>query len=420
MPDTVAPDDFTHSIYVEPGDALIWGQLTAEPATLIEALDAQCGTLGGIRAFVGMSLGEALGPESGDHIDLSFAGGASTNHRFARDGRLNTLPVHLSRIPHHIAAGDIPCDIALIHASGDAGKGLNLALSADYMGAAVTQARTVIAELNDKLPETYGETAIDLDAVDAVVATSRPPPIFAPPPPGDAERSIGALIAKLVPDRATLQMGIGAIPDAVLEAMAHKRDLSVHSGLVTDKVVDLIERGVVTNRYKEIDEGQTVAAILYGTDRLYRWSHRNQALSLRSVAHTHASEVLARFDRFFAINTAIEVDMTGQINGEMASGRPVGLIGGQVDFGRAGLASPGGRSIIALRSTARGGKVSTIVPRLADGVVTTARSDVDVVVTEYGMAELAGIPVFERARRLVAIAHPDFRNELLSSLDRLF
>jgi acetyl-CoA hydrolase len=421
MAERIAPDRFAYAPYIKPGDAVVWGQLTAEPATLVEALSAQCAGLGGISAFVGMSLGEALQPESAAHIALSFAGGAATNHRFAQNGALNNLPVHLSRIPGHIVSGEIPCDVALINTVQDGAAGpLNLALSADYMGAAIATARTVIAEANDQLPETFGDTAIALAAVDAVVPTSRPPPVFAPPALGAAERAIGAQIAGLIPDRATLQMGVGAIPNAALEALAGKRDLGIHSGLLTDAVVDLVEAGAVTNRFKPIDEGKSVTAVLYGTPALYRWAHRNAALSVRAVTHTHAAGVLAGFERFFAINAALEVDLTGQVNGEIAGGRAAGLIGGQVDFGRAALASPGGRGIIALRSTARRGTVSTIVPRLSGGVVTTARSDVDTIVTEHGMAELAGIPVFERARRLIAIAHPDFRGALEASLDKLF
>ena len=420
MPKTIAPDDLDLSAHIRPGDAVIWGQLTAEPFTLTEAIDAQCAGLGGIRAFVGMSTRKILTPESAGHIDFTFSGGAATNHRFARDGALNTLPVHLSRVPRHIETGDIPCDVALIQAAPDDGSGtLNLALSADYMGAAVDKARTVIAEVNARLPRTHGDTAIPLDRIDVVVPTDRAPAIFEPPVIGQAERAIGKHVARLVPDRATIQMGIGAIPDAALEALAGKRHLGVHTGLLTEKVVDLIEAGALTNRYKEIDEGVCVAAILYGTERLYRWADDNEKLALRSAASTNSVATLANFGRLIAINSAVEVDLTGQINGEVAGGRPVGQVGGQVDYGRAALLSPGGRGIIALRSTARQGSVSSIVPSLSAGIVTTARTDADTIVTEYGIAELAGVPVATRARRLVAIAHPDFRGALAEAAERV-
>jgi acyl-CoA hydrolase len=319
-----------------------------------------------------------------------------------------------------LRAGDIPCDVALVTAAqGSAGGPVNLSLAADYMRAAAEAARVVIAEVNDQLPETFGDTEIALDEVDAVVPTSRPPPVFAPPTLGDAERAIGAEIARLIPDRAVLQTGVGAIPSAALEALAGKRDLGAHTGLLTDAMVALIETGAVNNRHKPIDPGKTVTAVIYGTPDLYHWAHRNETLNVREATYTHAQGVLAEFERFFAINAAIEVDLTGQVNSEIAGGRPVGVIGGQVDFSRAALASPGGRGIIALRSTARHGSVSTIVPKLSGGIVTTARSDVDVIVTEFGIAELAGVPVFERAKRLIAIAHPDFRSNLEAALDQL-
>jgi acyl-CoA hydrolase len=420
MTERIPPERLDLSSLIEPGDGIVWGQLTAEPPTLVEALSEQAARLGGVSAFVGLALSEALTPESARHIELSFAGGGQTNYRFAMDGALNALPVHLSRIPAHLLAGDIPCDVALVNASQGAANGpINLSLSADYMGAAAGAARVVIAEVNDQLPETFGDTAIALDEVAAVVPTSRPPPVFAPPKLGEAERAIGAHIARLIPDRAVLQTGVGAIPSAALEALTGKRDLGVHTGLLTDAMVALIAAGAINNRRKPIDTGKSVTAVIYGTPDLYRWAHRNEALSVREVTHTHAAGVLAELERFFAINAAIEVDLTGQVNSEIAGGRPVGLIGGQVDFSRGALASPGGRGIIALRSTARGGKVSTIVPKLSGGIVTTARSDVDVIVTEYGIAELAGIPVFERARRLIAIAHPEFRKDLEAALDGL-
>jgi len=420
MTERVAPEDLDLAAWIKPSDAIVWGQMTAEPATLVECLSNQAEQLHGVRAFVGLSVAETLGTDSAKHLDLTFAGGSQTNHRFAENGALNALPVHLSRIPGHLRAGDIPCDVALVHtAQGSAGAPLNLALCADYMGAAAEAARIVIAEVNDQLPETYGDTEIALDKVAAIVPTSRRPPVFAPPRLADAERAIGAHIARLIPDRAVLQTGVGAIPSAALEALAGKRDLGAHTGLLTDAMVALIKAGAVNNRHKSIDAGKTVTAVIYGTPELYRWAHCNEALNVREATYTHAAGVLAEIDRFFAINAAIEVDLTGQVNSEIAGGRPVGIIGGQVDFSRGALASPGGRGIIALRSTARRGTISTIVPKLSGGIVTTARSDVDVIVTEHGIAELAGVPVFERARRLIAIAHPDFRRDLEASLDEL-
>ena len=406
--------------HVDPGAALVWGQITGEPFTLTETLASQAPMLGGLRAFVGMSVREIFDPAAAEHIDFAFAGGAATNGRLAVDGALNALPVHLSQIPRFLENGQIPCDVALVHGAQGATDGaVNLGLSADYMGDAAAVAPIVIAEVNAALPQTFGDTEIPDSRITARIETNRPPATFEPPPIGDVERAIGGHIARLIPDGATIQMGVGSLPDAALAALANRKDLGIHTGLMSDAALDLIEADVVTNRRKEADTGRSMTALLYGTERLYRWAHRNDALRLRSARYTHDPDVLAQFGAFFAINAALEVDLTGQVNGEIAGGRPVGLVGGQVDFARAAMRSPGGRSIIALRSTARRGRVSSIVAGLSRGIVTTARTDVDVVVTEYGIAELAGIPVFERARRLIAIAHPEFRSELEQASDQL-
>lgn len=420
MPETVEAGSLRLADWIGPDDGIVLGQITAEPLTLSEALNDQSPTLAGARVFVGMSVKPVLTPSSAEHLKYTVAGGAATNHRLAPEGRLDSLPVHLSRIPHHITAGDIPCDVALIHvAPGEAGH-FNLGLSADYMHVAADKARTVIAEVNAALPQTFGETAIAAEDVDVVIETDRPPVELPPAEIGPIERAIGATVARLIPDRATVQLGIGAIPDAVMEALGGKRDLGIHTGVMGDRVMDLVEAGTVSNKYKEVDDGLTTTAILYGTEKLYRWADRNERLAMRSVTYTHDPGVLLRFERFFAINSAVEIDLTGQVNGEVAGDRPVGLVGGQADFSRAALYSANGRGVIALRSTARKGTHSTIVPKLSQGVVTTARSDVDVIVTEHGMAELAGVPIQERAARLIAIAHPDFRDELWRAAERLF
>ena len=216
-------------------------------------------------------------------------------------------------------------------------------------------------------------------------------------------------MARLIPDGATLQVGLGALPDAVLAALAGKRDLGYHSGIIGDRVADLVEAGVFSNRRKPVDTGLGVTGGLLGTGRVYRWAHRNERLRLRSSRYTHDVAVLGAIPSLYGINSALEVDLTGQVNAEIAGGRHIGLIGGQTDFLRGCARSPGGAGIVVLESTARGGTVSRIVERLSGGVVTTPRSDVGLVVTEHGCADLRGRTVSERARALTAIAHPDFR-----------
>ena len=201
----------------------------------------------------------------------------------------------------------------------------------------------------------------------------------------------------------------------MLARLRDRRDLGIHSGLMSDSLLDLIEAGAVTNARKEIDRGVTVAGALFGTDRLYRWADRNPALRMRSVAYTHAAHVLGAFGALYAVNSAIEVDLTGQINAETIGGEHVGLIGGQGAFTRAASTSATGRSIIALGSVARGGEVSRIVARLPDGVVTTPRADADLFVTEHGVADLRGVPIAERRARMIAIADPRHRDDLSRS-----
>jgi acyl-CoA hydrolase len=236
---------------------------------------------------------------------------------------------------------------------------------------------------------------------------------------GPIERAIAGHVARLVPDRATIELGIGLIPQAVTAAFGAKRGLGIHSGAIGDGVAELMRAGVVDNRNKEIDPGVTVTLMLMGTRRLYDYADRNKLIAIRSPRYTHDAVVLGNFRRFVAINSALEVDLTGQVNAETAQGRHIGLVGGQMDFVRAATRAPEGRSIIALQSTSRDRRHSRVVPRLADGVVTTPRADADCVVTEHGIAELRGLTLAERARALVAIADPAFRPELEAASGRL-
>ena len=244
------------------------------------------------------------------------------------------------------------------------------------------------------------------------VRVSRPPFELPSRSSRAIEREIAAHVCRLVGDGATLQIGLGSLPDAVLESLTSKRDLGLHSGTIGDRAVELIEAGVITNRKKTVDTDTCVVGTLLGSRRVYRWAHRNPRLQMRSPRYTHDILVHASIPRLVGINAALEVDLTGQMNAEVAGHRHVGMVGGHCDFMRGCLKSPGGRGIIVMESTARGGAVSRIVPSLSGGIVTTARSDADTVVTEYGIAELRGRSVSERAQQLIAIAHPGFRKSL--------
>jgi acyl-CoA hydrolase len=347
-------------------------------------------------------------------------GGASAGRRFFAGRADNVVPANISDVSSLVATCRLPIDIVLLQISGPDETGrYNAGLSIEHLHAALGRARLVIAQVNPELPWTHGDTAIEPETIDVLVPAAEPPIELPARPVGPIDRIIADHVARLIPDRATIELGLGAIPEAVTRALGSKRGLGVHSGAVGDGIADLMAAGIVDNRHKEIDAGVTVATILMGTARIYRFADRNAAIHIRATYYTHDALVLGNFRRFIAINGALEVDLTGQVNAETAGGRHIGLVGGQMDFVRAANRAPEGRSIIALQSTNRERIRSRIVAKLVDGVVTTPRAEADLVVTEHGIAELRGRTLGERARALVAIADPSFRGELERASERL-
>jgi acyl-CoA hydrolase len=319
--------------------------------------------------------------------------------------------VHVSQVGPLISAGVIPCDVAMIQVSpADADGNHSCGLISDYVRAAVDKARVVIAEVNDQVPYTYGET-IPASAFDVAVQVSRTSVEVPPARIGETDEAIARHCAAYIGDGSVIQTGVGAVPDAILRQLGDRKDLGVHSGMLGDGLVDLIEAGVVTNARKEIDRGVTINGALIGTKRLYDFAHRNTSIRMTPTSYTHDAAVLGQLSRLVTINSALEVDLTGQVNAEQSGAAYMGGTGGQVDFVRAGARSPGGAALMVLAATAKGGSISKIVPALS-GPVTTARTEVDVVVTEYGAAELKGQSLAERTRRLIAIAHSDFQEDL--------
>lgn len=401
------------SAIIRPGQNVIWGQGSGEALTLVETLVAQRKRIGRANVFVGgLSYSNILQPEHADVLSIAGNGAIGGLRELARAGVLNIIPCHLSQVPDYIRGGLIQADVAFVQVSPPNDRGeYSFALASDYQQAAIDRAPVVIAEVNDQLPWTYCDRPLTEDRITYLVRTSRPPIELPSRPIGDVERAIAGHVSQFIEDGAVIQMGIGAIPDAVLAGLFDRRDLGVHSGLISDRVADLMEKGVVTNARKVIDTGITTTAAFLGTRRLYDFARNNPAIRLYPLTHTHRASVISRLERVISINSAIEVDLTGQINAEVAGGSYVGSVGGQVDFVRGAQLSPGGRAIIALPSTARQGKVSRIVARTG-AVTTTARSDADVIVTEFGAAELKGQPIAERIRRMLAISDPRFRESL--------
>jgi acyl-CoA hydrolase len=397
--------------FLKRGDRIVWGQACGEPQALIEALIAQASGIGELSAFAATSFSKLLTPEAASQFSLSSMGAIGTLRTLTAAHKLGVVPCHVSQIGPMIEQGIIGCDVAFVQVSpADENGDHSFGLIADYVQSAVKKARVVIAEVNDQVPYTHGER-LPASRIDCAVQVSRMPVEVAAAKIGETDEAIAKFAAAYIEDGSVLQTGVGAVPDAILRLLRDRRDLGVHSGMLGDGLVELVEAGVITNARKAIDTGVSINGALIGTRRLYQWANRNKSMRMCATSYTHDAAVLAKLDRLVTINSALEVDLTGQVNAEQSGSAYLGGTGGQVDFVRAGSRSKGGRSIIALSATAKGGSISKIVPTLS-GPVTTARSDVDVVVTEFGAAELKGQTLAERTRRLVAIAHPNFREEL--------
>ncbi len=401
--------------YVRRGDTVAWGQACAEPLSLTEALAAQRSRLGGVRCFTGICSSAAASPQHLDHLSFASYTAVGANRALAAAGALTILPSHYSQLPDVLSSGPLRVDVVLLSlppaaADGTYGPGLG----ADYLAPLVGAARVVIAEVNDQLPDVASDARIRRDDIDVLVPVSRPPPEYPAAAPEATQDAIASHVAALIPDGATLQLGVGTMPSAIARRLLGHRDLGVHSGLITDAIAELIAAGIVTGARKSVDRGLVVAGFLMGSQPLLKLAAADQRITLRDTRYTHNPAVLAAQHSLVAINSATEVDLTGQANTETAAGRYVGAVGGAVDFARGAAMSPGGIPILALPATAvspTGQRVSRIVSRLT-GPVTLTRADAGVIVTEYGVADLRGRTLSQRRERMLAIAHPDHREAL--------
>ncbi len=419
MTRTVSLDALDLRAFIRPGDHIVWGDIAAEPQTLTEALVGQRASLGGVSVFLSVAFTDTLRPEHADHIRMIGIGGLGTLRRLTRAQVVEIIPCPFGQVHSYFASGAIRCDVAFVQVSPPGPDGRHsYGVTGDFIAAAVARARVVVAEVNDQVPRTFGDVSLAPERIDVLVPTSRPVVTLASAPPGAVEQAIARHAGHYIGDGATMQMGVGIIPDAVLGSLTDRRDLGIHTGIVTDVLVDLVEAGAVTNAHKPIDRGVSITGALAGTRRLYDHAHMNRAIGMRESPYTHGDAVLTRLPNLVTVNSALEVDLTGQVNAEHTETEYLGGIGGQADYVRNGQRAPGGHSIIALPATARGG-VGRIRARLS-GSVTTARADADVIVTEFGAAELRAQPIRERARRLIAIAHPDHREQLEREADALF
>jgi acetyl-CoA hydrolase len=373
---------------IRPGDGIIWGQACAEPQTLVEALVSQRERFSGARAFIGSSYSGILKPEHADHLRLSSYCGTGANRALADAGVLDILPCPYSQLGALIRSRAIPCDVVLLQVSPPNGRGeYSLGLAVEYLGPALKAARAIVAEVNEQIPWTHTDPVLHKNDFALLVPSSRPPADLEYRT-GALEEAIAANAAPFVPERPVLECGIGNLPNAVLAALAGRRAMRVHSGLIPDAVAELSAAGALT--------GEIHGGALMGSQRLFDWAHENPMLRLRSSDYTHGPDALARLERFVAVNSAVEADWTGQVNGELARGSYVGAVGGALDFIRAANQSPGGVSIVVLPA-------SRVVQKLT-GPVSVPRSEAAVFVTERGAADLRGCSLAERERRMRAIS----------------
>lgn len=397
------------------GDRVFIHGVAAAPRVLIEALVDRSGELRGVELVHLHTEGRAPYslPEHEDsfHVNAFFVGG---NVREAvNEGRGDYIPVFLSEIPALFRRGVLPLDVALINVSPPDSHGFcSLGVSVDIARAAADTAKIVIAQINPNVPRTIGDALVHIKDIDFAVEVDEPLPEVPPPAPTAVDEAIGRSIAELIDDGATLQMGIGAIPNAVLASLTNHKDLGIHTEMFSDGLIDLVESGVVNGRKKAKHPGKIVSGFVMGTKRLYDFVDDNPQVLMLDIGYVNDTSVIRRNPKVTAINSAIEVDLTGQVCADSIGRRQYSGVGGQMDFIRGASLSEGGKPIIALPSSTSRGE-SKIVPFLKEGAgVVTTRAHVHYIVTEYGVADLYGKNLRQRARELIRIAHPDHREEL--------
>ncbi|WP_129596006.1 acetyl-CoA hydrolase/transferase family protein [Anaerophilus nitritogenes] len=405
-------------------DRVVTGHAAAEPQKLIDAMIRNKDQYEDVEIvhMVPLGKGEYTHPEMAPHFrhNALFVGG-STRQGVA-EARADYTPCFFTEIPRLFKEGYLPVDVALIQLSRPDEHGYcSFGVSNDYTKPATECAKLVIAEVNDHMPRTMGDSFIHVSDLDCIIETSYPIIELNPPKIGDVEKAIGENCATLINDGDTLQLGIGAIPDAVLLFLKDKKDLGIHSEMFSDGVVELVESGVVNNKRKTLHKDKMIVTFLMGTQRLYDFVNNNPSVEMYSVDYVNNPYVIMQNENMVSINSCIQVDLMGQVVSDTIGLKQFSGVGGQIDYVRGASLSKGGKSIIAIPSTASKGKLSRIVPFIDEGAaVTTSRNDVHYIVTEYGIANLRGKTLKERGRALIQIAHPDFKPMLIEEWERRF
>ncbi|MCX5787317.1 MAG: GNAT family N-acetyltransferase [Elusimicrobia bacterium] len=400
------------------GTKVLVGSGAAEPQFLIKALARRAPELADTEVTHIVTLGTApyVGPQYTGHLRHNALFIGQNVREAVRSGAADYTPCLLHEIPALFRSGRIPLDAALIEVTPPENGKVSLGVSVDILRAGIETARYVVAQVNPRMPWTHGDSLIDVEDIDAFVEHDEPILELAKEEPEAAALWIGRYVAQLVEDGSTLQLGIGAIPDAVLSCLEGKRDLGIHSEMISDGVLNLVNKGVITCKRKTLHPGRIVAGFAIGSRALYDAVNRNELFYFAPTDYVNDPSVIARNERMVAINSALQVDLTGQVGADSIGTRFYSGAGGQLDFIRGASASKNGRSIIALPSTGKKGTVSRIVAALPEGTgVVTTRADIDFVVTEYGIASLKGKTIRERAVAMIQVAHPDHRAELTAA-----
>ncbi len=408
---------------IKDGDFIIIPTGVGEPPALLTALSEQR------RRFRDVKLGQILAvrkygyfdPETADHVrHVAFFYGAASRAG-GQAGWLDFIPSYFSEMPSQIERGQIPADVVLSMASPMDQHGyFSLSLGADYTMAALARARAVVLEVNPNVPYANGNCHVHISQVTALIESSDPVMEVGLPKIGPVQQAIGKYVADMIEDGSTLQIGYGGIPDAVVMQLSAKHDLGIHTEMIGDGILSLIESGAVTNRKKNYLPGKMVATFALGSRKLYQFMDRNPALEIHPVDFTNDPYLAGKNDKLVAINATLQIDLLGQCGSESLGHRPYSGTGGQSDFVRGANRSRGGKAFIVLPSTAKDDSITRIVPVLSPGThVSTSKNDINYVVTEFGVAQLRGKSAKQRAQELISIAHPDFRAELAESARKL-
>ncbi|MCQ5128494.1 4-hydroxybutyrate CoA-transferase [Butyricicoccus faecihominis] len=406
------------------GDRVVFGHAVGEPIVFQRTMARMADRFSGVEVahMVYLGSGEYLQPGMEGHFrhNALFVGGPA--RKAIAENRADYTPVFFSDVPRMFRDGTLPVDVFAFTCSPPDERGyVSLGLSCDYGAQAVKSAKTVIAEVNSNMPRTYGESFVHVSEIDGFLCSWEPLPESKPAVIGEIDRKIGEHIAGLVQDGDCLQLGIGALPDAVCTFLGSKKDLGLHTEMISDGVLPLLESGVINGKRKQRDIGKVSVTFLMGTRRLYDYVNDNPMIRMLPVDVCNNPAVISQNDNVVSINSCVQVDLQGQVCAEAIGLRQISGIGGQMDFVRGANLSSGGRSIIALHAATNDESASKIVSTLTDGApVTTSRCDVGYIVTEYGVACLRGQTLRERAKRLIAIAHPKFRKELAEEYQARF